>query len=302
MRVHFIIMLSLFLSSCNTSRSQQLITDLRELSSDKYEGRKTGTKGNIAAAAYIIRRFKAIGIKPFNNQWKQHFPLIEKGKQGTNIMGCIAGSTGRTIIISAHYDHLGRTKNAIYNGADDNASGVAGLLSMAEYFKKNPPMHTLVFVCFDAEEIHLQGSKAFVANNAKILDKTILNINLDMIARADKGEIYACGTYHYPEFKRYLKTDSRKVKLLLGHDDPKLGINDWTTQSDHASFHTKGIPFIYFGVEDHKDYHKTTDVFSAIDTSLFQEIVNILTQITSETDKGLNLQKTFRDKLIMKER
>lgn len=296
------IVLALLLSACNKGNSQPLINDLKELSSDKYEGRKTATEGSRKAAAYIIKRFETTGLTPFNNSWKQSFPLAEKSKKGVNLVGYIAGKSDRTIVISAHYDHLGKLNGKIYNGADDNASGVAGLLAMAAYFKKNPPMHRLVFVCFDAEEIQLQGSKAFVASNPAILGKTILNINLDMISRADKGEIYACGTYHFPEFKPYLKGGSKQVKLLLGHDDPKLGNNDWTSQSDHVSFHNKGIPFIYFGVEDHKDYHKSSDDFSAINTSVFQDIVSTITKITAEMDKGVNLQKSFRDKLIMKER
>jgi len=295
-----LLLLILLISSCSEeTHSQQLMNDLKELSSDKYEGRKSGSAGNRNAAAYIIKRFEQIGLKSYNNNWKQAFDLRNEKVSGENLFGYIPGKLDEIIVISAHYDHLGKVGGKVYNGADDNASGVAGLLSIASYFKRNPPGYTLLFVCFDAEEKSLQGSKAFVAKPPVPLEKIVLNINLDMISRADKNDLYACGTYHYPQFKNYLPKGKGNIKLRLGHDNPKQGKDDWTSQSDHFAFHEKKIPFIYFGVEDHKDYHKPTDDFERIKPATFSNVVELITQAISEIDKAMSIRKAFRDKLIM---
>lgn len=303
MNVRYLLPLILVLCSCfEGSRSQQILRDLEELSSNKYEGRKAGTEGGRKAAEYIMQRFKAIGLQPVNNSWKQEFKLngAKKGAYpGINILASIPGKRKEVIVISAHYDHLGVIDGTVYNGADDNASGVSGLLAMANHFKKHPPQFTLLFACFDAEEDGLQGSRAFVANPPKPLNQIILNINLDMISRADNGKIFVCGTYHFPEFKNYLNGGNEKIKLVAGHDDPKLGKDDWTNQSDHFPFYEKKIPFLYFGVEDHKDYHRQSDDYEKINQKNFMIISDLLTKTVSEIDKKLSLQKTFRENLIM---
>ncbi|WP_207531920.1 M28 family peptidase [Desertivirga arenae] len=304
MNIRYIIPFILVLSFCfKNSRPQQLLLDVKELSSDKYEGRKAGTEGSRKAAGYIIERFKEIGLQRVNNSWKQEFKLngSKKGAfPGINVMGSIPGKRKDLIIVSAHYDHLGKINGAIYNGADDNASGVAGLLAMATYFKNNPPEFTLLFVCFDAEESGLQGSKTFVSTPPVPLNLVALNINLDMISRADNKKIFVCGTHHFPYLKKYVTNNNKgEVKLLAGHDDPRLGRDDWTNQSDHYSFYQKHIPFLYFGVEDHPDYHRYTDDYEKIDRETFSNTSELLTKTVADLDKKLSLQKTFREKLIM---
>ena len=192
------------------------------------------------------------------------------------------------IIITAHYDHIGIKDGKIYNGADDNASGISGLLAIARYFKAKRPKHTLIFVAFDAEEKGLRGAKHFVNNLPVSKDLIKLNVNMDMISRSDRNEIYAAGTYHYPHLKKTLDEIAKTalVKLSLGHDRPELGNDDWTNASDHGPFHDKGIPFIYFGVEDHEDYHEHTDeVEKIIPVFLTNTIISIL-----ETIKKLDQQ------------
>src|SRR5690606_18370697 len=100
-----------------------------------------------------------------------------------NVLGWIKGTENPDsfIVISAHYDHEGVKKGIIYNGADDNASGVSALFSFAEYFKSNPPKHSVILAAFDAEELGLRGSKYFVENPIVPLEKIRLNINLDMV-------------------------------------------------------------------------------------------------------------------------
>ena len=113
---------------------------------------------------------------------------------------------------------------------------------------------------------------------------------MDMIGRNDKGELYAAGAFSYPQLKPILEKIQAKalVKLLLGHDDPKLGMGDWTNQSDHYAFHAAKIPFIYFGVEDHKDYHRSTDDFAGIQPEFYVRAVETITEAVKSLDSDLN--------------
>ncbi|MEJ7558050.1 MAG: M28 family peptidase [Pedobacter sp.] len=301
------------LLSCSTvkktdaqSGDSQLLKDVQTLSSDQYEGRKTGTKGAEMSRTYILGRFKELGLKAFSSTpgFEQPFS-VKRGTaadvKGINMIGYVQGKTDNVIVISAHYDHLGIVKNEVFNGADDNASGVGGLLSIATYFAKNKPNNTIIFAAFDAEEMGLQGAKAFVANPTVSLEKIKLNINMDMIAHNDKSELYACGTFKYPELKKYFTLKSPDIKVLFGHDDPKLGRdNDWTDQSDQGAFNAKNIPFLYFGVEDHKDYHKATDEFQNINKEFYSNAVNAILEIANNIDKERDIQQIFKDKLQMK--
>jgi Zn-dependent M28 family amino/carboxypeptidase len=293
--------LSLFLTGCVSSQ-QQLLHDVKELSSDKYKGRKSGTPENKLAAEYIIGRFKKIGLKSHADDYKMPFQFTDRSGnrvQGFNLIGYIQGKREEAIVVSAHYDHVGVIKDEIYNGADDNASGVGGLLAIAEYFSKHQPEHTLVFAAFDAEESGLQGAKAYVDHPAPSLKLIKLNVNMDMISRSAKNELFAVGTYHYPALKSRIVTKNKEIKLRFGHDDPKLGSDDWTNQSDHGAFHDKKIPFLYFGVEDHRDYHKPTDDYSRINKEFYKNAVSSILEVVQNLDRDITMQKLFKEKLIM---
>ncbi|HEY0896360.1 MAG TPA: M28 family peptidase [Sphingobacteriaceae bacterium] len=285
-----------------TIDQKKLLTDIEVLSSDVYEGRKTGTRENEMAADYILARFKELGLKPFKNNYRQPFTFKDRaGKSvtGHNLVGYIKGRSKDVLVITAHYDHVGIQKGLIFNGADDNASGVAALMAFAEYFSKNKPEKTLVFAALDAEESGLQGAKAFVANPPVKLEKILVNVNMDMISHNDKGELYVAGTYSYPHLKPYLLTSNPKIKVLQGHDDPKTGHDDWTNQSDQGAFHAKKIPFLYFGVEDHKDYHRSTDEYSRINKGFYVDAASAILEIINNLDKNITIQKHFRDRQIM---
>ncbi|HSJ08133.1 MAG TPA: M28 family peptidase, partial [Longimicrobiales bacterium] len=193
---------------------------------------------------------------------------------GANVVGVVPGRErpGRYIVITAHYDHLGIRNGEIYNGADDNASGSAALLALAGYFVANPPRHSIIFAALDAEEMGLQGARAFVANPPVPVDSMAININMDMIGRSDAGELYVAGTHHYPDLLPYVEAvaATAAVRLIPGHDAPggRPG-DDWTMLSDHAAFHAAGIPFLYFGVEDHRDYHRATDDLAGIQPGFY---------------------------------
>lgn len=288
----------------NKVPQSQLLKDVEILASKKYEGRKPGTKGHDLAKTYLITRLQEVGVPhlPSMAGYEQTFDIKGENQpdvKGTNLVSYVKGKTDDVIVISAHYDHIGVVNKTIYPGADDNASGVAALLELAKYFKENQPHHTFIFALFDAEEIGLLGAKAFVNAPPVPIENIKLNINMDMISRNDKSELYVAGTYKYPEFKKYLYSGNKEVKLLTGHDNPHLGADDWTNQSDHAAFNTKKIPFLYFGVENHKDYHQPSDEFKNIDPYFFTNAVEVIRDVITNIDSKRDLQSTLRDKLRM---
>ncbi len=269
--------------------TDQLIEDLKVLSSDEMEGRLVGTEGNAKAREYLIKRFEEIGIEQFQDSFNHPFTFQrnEEELEGINIIGMVEGESDNIIVITAHFDHIGVQDDLIYNGADDNASGTAGLLAMSDYFSKHTPKHTIIFAALDAEEGGLNGARAFV-QDAALMEKVVLNINMDMIAQNDKNELYAVGTYHYPDLKPILETiETSELNLLFGHDRPEDGSQDWTFASDHAPFHRLGIPFIYFGVEDHEHYHKATDEFETIPQEFYKQSVQVILNAVIALDQSL---------------
>ncbi|HRH43499.1 MAG TPA: M28 family peptidase [Pyrinomonadaceae bacterium] len=273
--------------------SKQLLADVKILSADDMQGRLTGSEGGAKAREYVLQRFKQSGIKPFADNYLQLFEFSSRPTQkvkGINVVGFIKGKKNpeKYIVITAHYDHVGINKGNVFNGADDNASGTAALFAMAKYFSKNQPANSLIFVAFDAEEMGLQGSKYFVANLPVKKETILINLNMDMISHNDKNELYATGTFQNPGLKPMLEKVQKKslIKLLLGHDDPKLGSEDWTFQSDQGSFYKEKIPFIYFGVEDHKDYHQPTDDFETINQPFYIHAVETILEAVKEFDKN----------------
>lgn len=273
-----------------TLDAKQLLADIKTLSADDMEGRATATAGGTKAREYVIKRFKESGLQTVNQdfEFKRRNDATVKG---TNVYGIIKGKKNpeKYIIVTAHYDHVGINKEQIYNGADDNASGTSALFQIAKYFSKKKPNNSVIIVAFDAEEMGLQGSRYFVANLPVKKENILLNINMDMISRNDKNEIYAAGTLLYPQLKPHLEKVQKKsaIKLLLGHDDPKTGRDDWTFQSDQGSFHREKIPFIYFGVEDHADYHKPTDDFDKVHPKFYVHAVETVIFAIDELDKNL---------------
>jgi len=282
-----------------------LLKDFKTLSSDEMEGRASGTAGNVRARAYILERLNQTGVQPAVEGYLHSFEVAVGSSEetrrefaGANLLGVVQGTAknpGNTIVLTAHYDHLGQRGNDIYNGADDNASGVAALLALASHFTENPPENTFVFAFLDAEEYGLLGAKALVKDAAKLFSGCLaFNVNMDMISRSDANELYVAGSYHNPSLKPFLNEIVIKsgVKLLQGHDRPEDGSGDWTLQSDHGAFHKAGVPFLYFGVEDHKDYHKPTDTFEAVPLGFYTRGVETIGSVLTALDQefgGLGL-------------
>lgn len=275
---------------------------LEALSADALQGRKTGTEENARARAMIIERLESLGISPMDGSFEHPFNYgafadpssgenATPTKRGVNIIGKIEGASDRglSMIVTAHYDHVGVIDGEIYNGADDNASGVVGLLATAEYFTKNPPLNDVIILALDAEEDGLGGAIAFVANPSEPLDQVGLNINFDMLSRGDNGVLWASGTQHWPKMKPIMTEIAAQapVEIKMGFDQGD-GREDWTLLSDHAAFFRAGIPHLYFGVEDHPDYHRPTDDFGAIDQDWFLRSVESVVMVAAAMDAQLS--------------
>jgi Zn-dependent M28 family amino/carboxypeptidase len=238
------------------------------------------------AATLVATRFTELGLLPFSGRFEQPFSFVHRSiralwrrnrpftKEFTgaqNVVGYVRGTTApdRFIVVSAHFDHLGVIGGEVYHGADDNASGTAAMLAMAAYAAAHPLRHSVVFAAFDAEELGLRGSEAFVHALPFPRERLQLDINIDMIGRADDGRLFVAGLEHYPALRDIVEVAARRsaVPVHAGHDRPRYLtglVDDWTTASDHGSFHDLGIPFLYFGVEDHDDVHQPTDTSDRI--------------------------------------
>ena len=272
---------------------ESLMETVRTLSSPAFEGRRTGTPGNAKARALLNERFRSIGLAPLGGGYEMPFKFTRNGDahEGVNIAAICPGRGAPdkgALVISAHYDHLGVRDGSMYAGADDNASGVATLLELARHCRRSPWMHDAIFVAFDAEELGLQGAKAFVSSPPIPRERIALNVNLDMVSRSAARELYVAGTHHRPALKPVLDPIAAKVpvKLLFGHDSGG-GEDDWTLQSDHGAFHAAGIPFIYFGVEDHPDYHKPTDTADKIDKVFFGQATETIRAAITALDRAV---------------
>ncbi len=282
----------LFATTAASAPGDRALEDVRILSADAMQGREVGTQGAIDARLYVLGRMRESGLEPV----EQAFTFRRKGGvevTGVNLMAKIPGTQagGKAIVVTAHYDHLGVRGGQIHNGADDNASGVAGALAVAEAFKASPPRHDVWIVFLDAEESGLRGARAFVEAPPVPLTSIGLNVNFDMISKSAKGELYAAGGSANPWVKAQLEAlvPGAPVSLKLGHDTgPDDSFDNWTYQSDHGVFAKAGVPWVYFGVEDHPEYHNPTDDFATVAQDFFRKAVDTVVLACRRFDDQLD--------------
>ena len=279
--------------------SARLLRDLGALAHDSMAGRAPGTPGSTAARRLIVAALEEAGIAPVGSAWEHPFTWIA-GEQGVNVLGRIPGRDpaggGSTIILTAHYDHLGVQSGATFNGADDNASGTAAVLEIARLVALSPLASDLVVALLDAEEAGLQGARALVADPPAPLARAF-NVNLDMVSRSG-GVLWAAGAYHTPALRPVLDqvAADAPLTLRLGHDRPNAPEgDDWTTASDHGPFHEAGVPFVYFGVEDHPDYHTPTDDPERVNPGEFVASVRTILMALRAIDEALPLPPDEND-------
>jgi len=276
--IRFAPLVLLVLSCTSTPPLQQLKDDVAYLASDALEGRKTGTQAEIKAAEYIAARFDEIGLnskgtegflqpfrfKPATDPHSEaSFSAIDQEGYitGVNVIGFHNNNAENTVVIGAHYDHLGYggegslyrdSVPAIHNGADDNASGVATLLTMASNRKKLGRQNNYLFIAFSGEEMGLLGSNYFVKNSTITSASINYMINMDMVGRLKEDNalaVYGVGTT--PLFNQTLNANNTSFKLVLNES----GIGP----SDHTSFYLNDIPVLHFFTGQHEDYHKPSD-------------------------------------------
>ena len=218
---------------------------------------------------------------------------LEK-ETATNIVGLIEGSDpvlkNEYIIIGAHYDHLGYGGHMsgslnpdslqIHNGADDNASGTAGVLELSHKLMMNKHLlgRSIITICFDAEEKGLLGSKFYTQNPSKNLEQTAIMINMDMIGRLNENAITIGGVGSAKILSNILEDVKNKHALTI---DKNIGGMDFG-RSDHASFYRENIPVLFFFTGAHEDYHKPSDDWDKIDYQGEKDILNFLYDLIIE--------------------
>ena len=272
---------------------------LYTLASDQMQGRKAGTPGIEKAASYIETEFKKIGLTFYDtlNSYRQTFTI--KSKEGnkdiitSNIIGLLEGKSKKEeyVIISAHYDHLGvngASGDSIFNGANDNASGVTGVLTLAKYFKeKNLNERTIIFVAFTAEEMGLVGSKYF----GKGIDasKYIAGINLEMIGKSPSfgpNSAWLTG-FDRSDFGQIIQNNLIGTGYQL-FPDPYLKYNLFF-RSDNASLARLGVPshsFSTTAIDVDKDYHQSSDEVETLNITVITQTINAVAKGTESVISG----------------
>ncbi len=281
----------------NTITEKELKKNLYILASDEFSGRNTGEPGQKKAAEFLKNEYISYGINSPNSK-DDYFQNIPKSflpayvESSENVIAYIEGTEfpNEIIVISAHYDHLGKEGNAIFNGADDDASGTVAVLEISEAFQKakndgNGPKRSLLFLNLTAEEKGLYGSKWYVENPVFPLENHIANLNIDMIGRIDDAHedqenyIYLIGSDKLSTELHLLseKINKEFVNLELDYtyndeNDP----NRFYYRSDHYNFAKNNIPIIFYFNGVHEDYHKSTDTAEKIEYELLTKRTKLI--------------------------
>ena len=293
--------------ACSSPKStpETLKNDVQTLASDAFEGRQTGTPAEQKAANYIANRFDALGLEPLGTEGffqtfnfkpstdpHQETTFVEGEKegytQGTNVVGFLNNRAAQTVIIGAHYDHLGYGTEsslyrdsipAIHNGADDNASGVATMLHLAGRTKELGTQNNYLFLAFSGEELGLLGSNYFIKNTPIADTSYNYMINMDMVGRLKEDKslaVYGVGTA--PVFKQTLTANNNFFKLIFNES----GIGP----SDHTSFYLADIPVLHFFTGQHEDYHKPSDDADKINYAGMEELSDYIIALVNDLDNN----------------
>lgn len=304
MKQYFVLIFFLALISCNKEKYDLKIQeDVAFLADDKLEGRGTGTEGERLASEYIANRFKKLGIEPkgekgyfqeFNFKPKvgphSEVKFINQEEDGSitgrNVLGFIDNKAENTVVIGAHYDHLGygnegslyRGEKAIHNGADDNASGVAVMLNLASKLKKENTNNNYLLMAFSGEEMGLLGSNYFVKNATVNTKKINYMINMDMVGRLKDSILAVYGTGTSPIWRQTISSLNDNFNLV----EKESGVGP----SDHTSFYLNDIPVLHFFTGQHEDYHKPSDDQELLNYEGMYQISDYIFSIVSDLDNN----------------
>ena len=271
---------------------------IAELSSDEMGGRFFRSPFAEKAAKWIESRFDTIGLTHGATKETYRQPIDTNVGSGPNLIATIAATGAESaaatgngfIVVSAHYDHLRPKRTGddrIHNGADDNASGVCGMLAVAQAMKAliakgEGPSCTILFIAFNGEEAGLLGSRAFVKSPTVPLAQIRGVFNMDMISRGPPREIFIDGGEVGAPVVAALKAANESVGMKLRVDEHP----DWLDRSDQGPFLAKKVPAVLFSVEDHADYHKVSDEVSKIDAALAAETAQLVALAAVNMSKG----------------
>lgn len=288
-----------YVSAQNTRPYEQMLDESRiesivtYLADDMTRGRASGTTGKQYAENYIVDAFKNAGLKPVNWSYTQSFKYDDTTVV-RNVVGLIPSVWGSSeyVVVSAHYDHMGEMGGKIYSGADDNASGVAALISIAELFAKmkkdgNGPRKNLIFVAFDGKELSMAGSRHFVKHLPVPKEKIVCNVNMDMLGTdlvpvgKNKEYLILLGEERLPESCRgYASYLSRRIQYRMDLDLTFYGSRDFTRMvfdmSDQKSFAKAGIPAVCFTSAFHNHTYKPTDRPDIINFPLLKKRIMLI--------------------------
>jgi len=228
------------------------------LASDEMAGRGARTPEARVAADYIAAQLAGSGVEPLGDD-ETWFQTVDE-ELAPNVVGIVRGQEPGFVVISAHYDHLPPLESGddrIFNGADDNASGVAAVLEVGAALGalETPPRRSIVLVAFTAEELGLRGAYHFVANPPLPLDELLGNLNMDMISRGEENLLFCEAGKGAEALLEAVRRANETVGLDIRYGEHPR----WIRQSDQYAFVRAGHPALYFGVEDHVDYHKVSD-------------------------------------------
>lgn len=296
----FLIANGTFAQKSKTAALQDIRVDVVYLASDLLGGRETGTDGEKLAAQYIASRFEKMGLKPggSNNTWYQSFDFKynpnphgsagAEDRTGKNVLGYLDNGAATTVVIGAHYDHLGHgdfsslaaNDTSIHNGADDNASGIAALLHIAEYLKTSgkAKKNNYLFMAFSGEELGLIGSKAFVSNPTQDFTKVNYMLNMDMVGRLNAEKVLAVnGAGTTPAWKEVL------ANIKVGGIQAKTS-DSGVGPSDHTAFYLADKPVLHFFTGQHTDYHKPSDDAEKINYEGLLDVSNYIIALIENLD------------------
>ncbi|HTF04052.1 MAG TPA: M20/M25/M40 family metallo-hydrolase [Bacteroidia bacterium] len=298
-----------YISFAQEISTERIKKDVTYLASDKLKGRGTSTKGEKKAANYIAGEFKKAGLQPkgtdgyfqpftFKSNPNPHDTSTAnlEERKGKNVIGFLDNGAEYTVIIGAHYDHLGQGHDhnsldanpdgKIHNGADDNASGTSGVMELARYYAGNnrKEAFNFLFICFSGEELGLIGSKRFCENPTIDLTKVNYMLNMDMIGRLNDSTkaliIYGVGTA--PDWVPIIS--SMRTVFRIKQDSSGIG------PSDQTSFYLKNIPVLHFFTGQHADYHKPSDDANKVNYEGEKMVLEYMMLIIGKTEALPKLQ------------
>ena len=267
-----------------------LMEHVAQLADDSFGGRPSRMEGGQLAAAYVRGHFERVGLEPLG---EGGFDLpLDDPALSPNVGAMVRGAGEGIYLVTAHYDHLepaGEGDDRIYNGADDNASGTAAVLELARAFAPlaGELESSVAFVAFSAEELGLRGSRHFVAHPPFELERLRGVINLDMIGRGEEDLIFGEGAPDAPELAAAIErandgAGEGRLRIRFGEHP------EWLGASDHAPFMEAGIPTLYFGVEDHPDYHRVSDHTERVLPRLVERVTRLVQAALLDLATGAN--------------